>query len=463
MADFAIEAETPRGVSYKTPKSQVISPPAEDDIQGQVVEGEQSSDDDQQYENFEVDLNAPEALETVTERRLPLSWHGHSAADLQTMLGMARDSRNIGAIDEAEDMFQQVLLGMAHISGKTNGDRVTVAYNLADLYADSSRINDAISVIEEVIQDHLSVYGCEDAKTQQNVLHAVELLNGWNRPADALALISLSCELLNSSSRHRQTRVGEGIASRKGKAVQRSFRNDTHTDLSQVTESILEDASPARIDYGLGVARTHVAAKDRAVEGLILATIFQSENNPDLSGQYLKAYAELLKLYDSLGQADEHQAAFEDALASLKSTWAAYSWDRSEIEAFDFIEAALQLIANALKCGYRTQAWPMFREVADMASSIFQSDDERTVWVLITIGLVYQTHVTWDAAEEWFDEAFSAALANKSWGPKDGIVRSLQNARDHQHFSYVSDEGRPFKTIFGVSGITIRPGRLHLE
>ena len=105
----------------------------------------------------------------------------------------------------------------------------------------------------------------------------------------------------------------------------------------------------------------------------------------------------------------------------------------------------------------------MFRDASDKAAVIFGSDDERTVWVLITIGLVYQTHMTWDDAEEWFEGAFSAALANKAWGPKDGIVRALQNAMDHRHFSYVSDKGRPFKTVFGVSGITIRPGRLHLE
>ena len=127
------------------------------------------------------------------------------------------------------------------------------------------------------------------------------------------------------------------------------------------------------------------------------------------------------------------------------------------------MEAALQLVANSLKCGYQLQARRMFREASEKASTIFGSADERTVWVLITIGLVYQTFMTWDDAEEWFEEAFAAALANKEWGPKDGIVRSLQNAMDHRHFSYVLDEGRPFKSIFGVCGISIRPGRLHLE
>ena len=118
-------------------------------------------------------------------------------------------------------------------------------------------------------------------------------------------------------------------------------------------------------------------------------------------------------------------------------------------------------MANALKYGYHKEAQTLFREASEKSSDVFGWEDERTVWVNITIGLVYQTHTTWDEAEEWFDKAYTAALA---WGrPKDGIVRSLENAQNHHHFSYVSDEGRPFKTIFGVSGVVIRPGRLHLE
>lgn len=221
--------------------------------------------------------------------------------------------------------------------------------------------------------------------------------------------------------------------------------------------------SPTSVDYGLGVARTHIAVKNQATEGLLLAIISQCKRNPALCVQHLKALAELLELYGKLGQAVNHGAEFQDALNYLKRAWEAYDWREDSIESFDFIEAALQLVANALKYGHQTEAKVLFREASEKSSAVFGWEDERTVWVNITIGLVYQTHMTWDDAEEWFEQAYSAALANKAWGRKDGIVRSLQNALDHQHFSYVSDEGRPYKTIFGVSGITIRPGRLHLE
>lgn len=44
------------------------------------------------------------------------------------------------------------------------------------------------------------------------------------------------------------------------------------------------------------------------------------------------------------------------------------------------MEAALQLIANSLKCGYQLQAKRGFREASEKASAVFGSADERTVW-----------------------------------------------------------------------------------
>lgn len=212
------------------------------------------------------------------------------------------------------------------------------------------------------------------------------------------------------------------------------------------------------------VARARIAANDHTAEQLLIATIAQCEKRPaQLSRENLVARGELLKLYQKLGTATAHRGAFMEAMDSLKFAWDSYEWDEEAFATFEFVEAALQFIANILKSGYNMQARRMFLVAGEKAALVFGSDDERTVWVLITIGLVYQTYMTWNEAEEWFDQAFAAALANRDWGPKDGIVKSLQAARDQRHFSYVSSEGRPYKTVFGVSGIKIMPGRLHLE
>jgi hypothetical protein len=44
----------------------------------------------------------------------------------------------------------------------------------------------------------------------------------------------------------------------------------------------------------------------------------QCEDQPNLDVQHLNARAELLRLYDKLGMADEHKDAFKYALESLK-------------------------------------------------------------------------------------------------------------------------------------------------
>ena len=442
-------------MSYKTPKALVESP----------VDAVVTDTFDNGLEN-----NSDDAMDVVAldEGSLALRWHGYSRTDLQEMWRTALRYRNTGKVDEAEHMLFQVFMGLCHVLGKTNDDTVKVAYNLADLYADCSRMEEAVDILEKVIQNHLGTYGCRDKRTQQTLLHIVELLNGWNREADALGLLSLSQELLESSpdgtgGPEAFRAKGDKKARKREAARQNSSTDGPHSDLSRVTRSVLEEFSPATVDYGLGVARTQIAAKNQATKDLLLAIISQCNRKPELRVQHLKALAELLKLYGKLGHAADHEADFQGALDSLEKAWEAYVWREDSIESFDFMEAALQLVANVLKYGNQNKALVMFRKASEKSAEVFGWEDERNVWVNITIGIVYQTHMSWVKAEEWFEQAYSAALANKDWGPKDGIVRSLENAMDHHHFSYVSDEGRPFKTVFGVSGITIRPGRLHLD
>ncbi|KAL8860637.1 MAG: hypothetical protein Q9178_002990 [Gyalolechia marmorata] len=432
VIDLTVDVTTPEGVTYKTPKAPVESPSQElimhpdmEGIENQINGLEESSDDD-------LDIKA------LSQGRLALRWQGHSRTDLQELWRMALSSRDTGNVVEAENMLSRAVTGLSHVMGKTNADTVKASYQLADLNAKSDRMGHAFELLEKVMNDHLETYGREDTRTQQNILHAVELLNGWNREADALGLLSLSKELLESSSGAQYTSKASKRTSKKGKA--RSISERSQLDLSGVTQSVLEDMSPTQVDYGLGVARTHTAMKDPATENLLLAIVSQCEQIPLIRVQQLKALAELL-----------------DFMAKLES----YDWKEDSIESFDLMEAALQLVANALKYGHDMEAKILFGEVSEKSSEVFGWEDERNVWVKITIGLVYQTHRTWDDAEEWFENALAAALP--SLGPKDGIVKSLENALSHCHFSYVSDEGRPFKTIFGVSGITIRPGRLHLE
>lgn len=55
------------------------------------------------------------------------------------------------------------------------------------------------------------------------------------------------------------------------------------------------------------------------------------------------------------------------------------------------MEALLELAAAFLYAGYHDQSDMRFRNATNRAEWIFGFDDERTVWILISIGSVYQT------------------------------------------------------------------------
>lgn len=67
------------------------------------------------------------------------------------------------------------------------------------------------------------------------------------------------------------------------------------------------------------------------------------------------------------------------------------------------MEASLQTIANMLKSEYEMEALCLFRIAAEKAEDVFGYSDERTVWCLVTIGIVFQTYRTWDKARDWFE------------------------------------------------------------
>lgn len=357
-------------------------------------------------------------------------------------------------------MLVQVIQGYRQILGPTHEVTVKAAYALANLYAENDRMTDADKVIEDVSRELIAKLGHRHTQTVQHVVHAVELLNCWNRPADALGLLSHSKEMLQTTRSQSRLSIGRRL-NNKGKEPELPGGTSQMT-LLDVTELMAEDASSENLSFGLGVSRSHVAAKDEAVEGLILQIIHQCQLNPvGLEIQHLKAQSELLCLYEKLNSIDNHPDAFIDSEILFLKVWNTYSWDGDTFRSFEVLEAGLQLAATMFKCGYKAEARVMFNSAEAKSTQQFGNDDERTIWILISTGLVYQRYASWEVAGPWFESALARALSGSD--REDGIVRSLQRGLDAKHFSYLSDEGRPFKTVFGVSGFTIRPGRLHLD
>ena len=394
------------------------------------------------------------------EQGLRLTWNGHSRSDLNALFEAAQSFDRTGDADSAERMFLQAMTGFAYLLSPTHEDASKVVYALATFYAERDRMDEANKIIEDLSRAHLQRWGVENRRIQQHVLHVVELLNSWNRQSDALAFLAHAKELITADL--AETVKGKRKGCKRVKKTPKRQALTPSTQMFDIAQAILNEPDSAQVDYGITVARTHVLAGEEAVESLLVAMIDHCEQNTyDLAKQRLQAWTELLKFYQKLNSVNQHLDRFDSAENAFRYVLVGYQWDKEKFTSLEVLEACLELAASFLKCGFSNRAYPMFRQAEQKATAVFGWDEERTIWTLISIGLVYQNAKSWNDARPWFEQALAGAKS--AYDDDDGIVKSLERAMDVRHFSYINDEGRPLKTIFGVSGICIRPGRLHLE
>ncbi len=422
-------------------------------------------------EVYDVESGDSEDESDPSIEALPLRWKGFSRGELLSMWKAAQGHIKSGECQTAERLLLQVLKGYRFLLGPVHKEANEVVYALANLYAQNDRMPKADETIESLSRELVKRLRYGHKRTQQHVLHAVELMNSWHREEDAMGLLAHSKELVEQGRAVTQTRVlrsgrrvttnnGRGKGKGKG-SIHPAVESDDELSIEDITHMVIRDDSPDNLEFGLTIARSHVTAKDEAVEGLLIKIIELCEISlKDRDIQHLTARAELLRLYQMCGTIDGNMGAYTKSEDVFNTIWANYDWDREKFSSLEVMEAGMQLALEMFKAAFEDEARNMFNQVSETANMIFHADDERTIWILISIGLAYQTYGTWSQAERWFEHALANALS--VWDDDDGIVKSLQKGVDEKHFSYLSDEGRPFKTIFGVSGIQIMPGRLHM-
>ena len=397
-------------------------------------------------------------LEPATRKQtFPLTWNGRNRENLLEVLEMTRDSSREGHLDRAEAELMEALEGHRYLLTPTHEETVKIAYELANFYAEQKRVREADQVLERVSEDFIERWGFGHKKTYQHGLDMVDLLKNWNREVDALALLAHAkdrYEQAEDEPPHRgRTRLGKDTVIRGESPA---------TRLQNIRNDMGDTPSSSRIDHGIGAARVYVSTGEPAVEELIRNIEGICVRDPTrFAKQALQARAELLKLYNKLNTTSKHIDTFTEARQLLDMCWDKFSWEKEKIRSLDFLEACMEVAAGLLRGGFSDSSWRMFRKIEEKAVNLFGFDDERTIWIVITAGLVYQSVKGWDEASPWFEQALSAALS--AYDEEDGMVRSLEIAMDNRHFSYITDEGKPYNTIFGVSGLTIRPRRLHLE
>ncbi|KAL1880104.1 hypothetical protein Daus18300_001467 [Diaporthe australafricana] len=485
--DHVPDVKTPKGVSYKTPKplggSDYDASTPQHDLEeelahqdpgvsshdGRVVTGSPSSQNSsflQSDSDSSDDSSEIEVLEAPLES-LGLRWKGQSRSGLHEMQRSAKARSEQRDWVAAERLFRESWEGFSHLLGSTHEDSIKVACSLAEMLAQNKRMEEADVVIDKSIHDHIHNLGFEHKKTQAHLLYCVELLNGWNREEDAGGLLAAALSRKESSS---GIYTPPSSSSPHKRRARRTLRSPTDTSpkeltLAHVFDMLERDPTPADLDSGLQMARVHVAVKDPSVEALLTAFIQQCQKDPArFMVQHLRAISELLTYYEKADLVEQHEDEFVYAKGVFIMIWETFEWNSTNFVCVEILEAGLQLAVPLYKSGYEADAGSMFNSARDKCLQTFGATHETTIWTEISIGLVYQKYAeSWVEADDWFQQAYSGALGNSSWGLEDGITMSLAKALDRRHFTYITDEGRPFKSIFGMTGVTIRPGRLHLD
>ncbi|KAK4450924.1 hypothetical protein QBC34DRAFT_447896 [Podospora aff. communis PSN243] len=458
---------TPEGVTYATPPG--ASPLLQGEPSGDVS-GDATSPTDSFSDAASIADTSSESSKESEVPEIRLSFEGKSRQDLLDKWTFPKVHPNEIPEGSKERMLNLVLDRLTQLQGATNEETSKVAYALADHYIKTGENARADGILERHTRAHIRTLGYGHKKTRQHILHVVELLNGWGRHEDALGMLSKAKEIHASVSRKdnpiisgRRTKSATRRDKDNEKTAQPGVGGDTGTSLSGVVDLVSNKPTRATIDLALSMTRPTVRANDAAAEGVLLAIIRACRRSGQLATEHLRATADLLGFYRKWQTDDVHIDAYLQAQTTVSAILSEHIvWDLESFHGFEVIEAALEVVSCLVRCGYKTQARVLFHKIQDVGIQVFGSSDERMVWTLISIGLVYQTHCSWAEAREWFEAAFAAVLT-PGWDHKDGIVQSLQRALERQHFAYITDEGRPFRTVFGVNGLTIMPLRLHME
>ncbi|KAF2689841.1 hypothetical protein K458DRAFT_356181 [Lentithecium fluviatile CBS 122367] len=436
-----IVAETPSDIEVETPRrlGDQTSPAShgpEVDAQGR------------QIRSFNVESPA-------VRRTFPLTWEGKNRADLVQALQAARDSRRRQEFERAETEFLEALEGHRHLLTPTHEETVKIAFEMANCFAEQDRMKDANTTLERVSEDFIERFGAGHKKTVQYGLDVADLLKSWGRQEDALAFLAHARDAFERA--HDDSEYERKAARNKSR---RRRPTSPATRLKTIRDDMSADPSSSRIDRGIGTARTFVATGEAGVEDLLKCIeSVCARDRQAFAIQSLQARAERLKLYNKQNMVFQHIADYTSTKDLWNQTWSQFVWDKDKSRTLDFLEASLELASACLRGGCDSD-W-MFGRAQRQAEETFGFNDERTIWTLISIGLVHQSALGWFAATRWFEAAYSAALS--AYQSDDGLVKSLEIAMEKKFFSYVSDEGKPYKAIFGVNGLTFRPRRLHLE
>ena len=417
-----IEA-TPIGLTYSTPAplDAVPSPFHADPLSSRTADPVKS--------NASADIEAPSAFPL----NLRLKWEGYSLQDFETMVTEAEEFSEMGRLEEAEQKLLEALNGFENLLPPCHQKTISLAYQVAEFYAKSVRMQEADDILEKVSKNFLTTWGLQHSKTIAHMLYVTDLYYAWSRPNDALSLLLRAFEYFHDPPIAKDARVREVDHDAQQRIQNRPmFMSRLLSQSEPTTDPTIQ---PRQVEFLLMFANAQVRAKDEEAEPILLDLIKQCERFPaQFLVQSFKTHCSLLDLYYELNKLDKRRLALKNAKAYFFSAMKKEKKRKETKLNTSLLNAAIDLAGRFVQTGRFKDAELMFDCIEEEATTTVDTNGpDNPISFLIAIGMIYQRHGKWKYARPRFEHAHAITIALR--GPHSMMARRLEAALDNQEFS----------------------------
>ena len=347
----------------------------------------------------------------------------------------AQALHRLGRLDEAEKKYREVLAGFKNLTSPIHEDTMTVAYQLAELYAQLDRMIDADHVLDRLNRMSVEQLGFQHAKTRQHFYRVAELYQRWLRTEDAEVMLyrvfdaagttspDFSTDFINlSTSTLPPIRNFVVDVTQDGGTRRREATNNANAHNGSSRDTFLLDEQSGLENMG---TRSEPSALD-----LLLNSIKQYETSLERNGErLLRTHCAIVDLYERLNRPSDVQAALKHAEQSF---WATI--DLEVLRKESYLETCIEVTRLHIKWKQSQVADNLLEKVSRVAEVIFGADEHRVIPLLVRIGKMCWIEQSWEDAQNWFEQAYSISCS--IYGLRHKLTGRLEKALEDKSWPH---------------------------
>ncbi|KAI9663728.1 MAG: hypothetical protein M1821_007218 [Bathelium mastoideum] len=395
---------------------------------------------------------------TPNTNALQMVWRGKARADFQATFEQAQQLHRSRHLTEAEVMYREALSGFDRLVTVSHEETMTVAYTLAQFYAETDRMKEADEVLNWLNQKLLADWAVPTERLLQHIKKVTNMYYAWSRGRDADALFTGTMSYLENRGKTTSTALNQPLSTLLGASVDNGQLPSTDFDQNrlppvtniQPTEWLSQKSTDAVfVDMQIIRFKEMVKAADRSIEGLLSSAADHCQLHLEkLSIQCLRLRKLQVKIYSKVHEDDQLATALKQSRESVRLCVHANSglpWL--------LLGVAARIARWHLKLGHTSLASEILEYIAGV---IDKKDDTRryTLRAFCTlVGKYFQELNNWRAARPWFERALAVSLSMYCRHQQNliGETQKLEEALEEEHYKWpVHDPSAEMRSRPGV-------------